>query len=116
MTHGEAAAHAIDKLVALYTNPETWTQGRYAKDDAGHEVKILDPTAVCWCVWGGLGKVGGSYGSAAKWYVNEVAHTRGYSSAINFNDVAERTLPQVLGLLADAKTLALSSPLGARSL
>ena len=42
---------------ALLTSPETWIQGNIATDAMSNSVYPGDPTAVCFCLSGALGKV-----------------------------------------------------------
>jgi hypothetical protein len=42
---------------ALIQDPAHWTQGSFARDEHGHDVDALAPTAQCFCAYGAIVKV-----------------------------------------------------------
>lgn len=52
---------------ALISDEKNWTQGAYARDTIGREVRVLGPEAMCFCALGALEKImlGGAMWSAS---------------------------------------------------
>ena len=46
----------IDQARALIATPWTWTQGEFARDEAGTPVSWRSPQAVQFCLWGALNR------------------------------------------------------------
>lgn len=44
-------------LTELFEDKSRWTQGTMARDTNGKMLPSEDPSAVCWCLLGGLDKV-----------------------------------------------------------
>lgn len=54
-------AKAKSDLVALrelLSDPSRWTTGRHARDINGNTVIPTSPSALCWCLMGGMHKIG----------------------------------------------------------
>lgn len=45
--------------LAIISNPETFTQGTYARDETGDTVPPASRSAVCWCSMGAIAKIAG---------------------------------------------------------
>jgi hypothetical protein len=43
----------------LIGDEKRWTQGEFARNDAGEVISINDPTATCFCLLGAFRRVGG---------------------------------------------------------
>ena len=52
----EVKAVVADIAREIRANPAAWTQGRPARDSAGHYVEPKHPAAVCWCLDGHIEK------------------------------------------------------------
>lgn len=75
----------LDALDALFSGPEKWTKGTWARDADGQGVWSGDPTAICWCLSGAINKIGCGRPQAAA-NLREVIEGNGYITAINDDD------------------------------
>lgn len=94
--------HHLDTMISLIKRG--WTQGAFARDDAGNSVHVSAPFACEWCLMGaamnacnGLSpfKVGGFYG-----FIEDALPGIGI---VTFNDTTGRTQQEVLTFLEDFK-------------
>ena len=76
----------------LITPEAAWTKGWYARDGAGNNVYASDDGAVCWCMWGAIGKVEGKR-YADDWAWTLFRRVLGFSP-VGYND--SRTHQEVL--------------------
>ena len=67
-------------LQDLFTSPDKWTQGAYARDASGYSVSPISRRAVAWCLNGALAKCYGDYDNG---------HTRYYEVATRIKQAIE---------------------------
>ena len=70
----------VERIEALFSDPEKFTQGAWARDEEGVEAESYSGAAVCWCVEG------------AAMYLDPTIKARGWSGVMN--DVAEAILEE----------------------
>lgn len=51
------AEKIVTGMLELFSEPEAWTKGEYARDANGGAVMITSENAVCWCLVGGMSLV-----------------------------------------------------------
>ena len=54
-------AHPVERQIVqrarvLIANPQTWSQGEFARDSVGEPVSWRSPKAVQFCIWGALNR------------------------------------------------------------
>lgn len=54
------ASTVLKKAKALISNPESWTQGAFARDKRGRNVECLSYEACCWCAIGSVLRISDS--------------------------------------------------------
>lgn len=42
----------MGRMKELFSKPNTWTQGAFARDPSGNALFWADPAASCWCFFG----------------------------------------------------------------
>ncbi len=101
----------VCRAAAELLEPEgRWTQDAYARDSRGSSaVERLSPTAVCWCIAGGIdrsiGAIGTVAGLEARKLVARVLNlSAGYGAAL-WNDTPGRTQAEVVAVLRRAAEL-----------
>ncbi len=76
-----------------------WTQGTFARDVRGRSVDFTDPTAVSFCIEGGVAKIAKAHGIRTI-AMHDVIHKELGSRYIpSWNDARNRKLEEVLGLI-----------------
>jgi hypothetical protein len=99
------AAHGIlADLAEFLSPPERWTQKAIARNLDGVPVRFDDPSAKCWCLFGGLQKVAEpSEARTLAWrMLNTVSDKRYQQFALVGNDL--HTHGEVLEMIAEAAT------------
>lgn len=92
-----AALRAVKKLVE---RPEAWTKGAIARDAEGVEVNETDRSAVCWCLFGAIGRVAWREEEEVSRYLCRAGSSGpGPGEITLWNDAPERTHADVLALL-----------------
>lgn len=94
---------ALDRVIKLLSDPDNWTTGASARDEADARVSVGNPNAVSWCLLGAISKEGG-YGfnrDALMNLVSEIIQEQHdgeeYYSVASFND--HHTHEEVMNVL-----------------
>lgn len=84
-------------MAELFSDPDRHTKKSTARDATGVNVNSCDPTAVCWCLLGGIWKVYGSQRTYSLVKQLEAATLRKYGlpSFIQWQDLPETTAEDV---------------------
>jgi hypothetical protein len=89
----------------LLSDPTRWAKGYYAYTADGQQTSPVTPEAACFCVWGALDKVTGTFfgpdAFAAGMYLGNQL-PEGWPSLANFNDAEETTHADLLALFDKA--------------
>lgn len=75
-----------------------WSQGAFARSQAGEPVAILAPEACCFCAYGALYAVAERRGYTAWQALGDVLGMRKIDSILTWNDAPGRTQADVLAL------------------
>ena len=99
-------------LKELFSSRERWTQGAYARNHEGGEVDWEDPSAVCWCLMGGLNicyppGLDGNYTDESRKAFSRIhsyfaAQDMYVDSFVAWQDSHERTFEDILELVEGA--------------
>ena len=102
----------IDETIEMFHN-DKWTQGIFARDEAGNSMNVEDPRAVSFCLAGGLQraskKVTGLGNPLTVDVINAVTETvevhthKIYQSLGPWNDSKTRTVEEVIAVLESTK-------------
>jgi hypothetical protein len=83
-------------VLALYSGPEKWTQGAYARDRNGNPKSPESEEAYSWCLSGAACRV-------SKNWVDILSFLRSFTCVIGeWNDAPERSFEDVTALLDKA--------------
>lgn len=99
----------VDILMAareLISTPATWTQGTNARTALGSSVPYDHPTAVCFCLYGAVCRVGSAdeVGDAWEYLESLIEQGGAFETVSEFNDCSAHS--DVLHLIDDAIDLA----------
>ena len=88
---------ALIAVRELLTDPKHWTQGFYARDEAGGLMDPKDSRAACWCLLGACRKVADTYDNSERLgiFLSGVQD----ESIVSFNDHPLTKHEDVLNLL-----------------
>jgi len=68
----------------LLTDPAKWTQGAFARDASGYQVKSGSPVAVAWCAVGALIRSGSPFDRSIR-FLND-AGPKAFEGVPDYND------------------------------
>lgn len=99
----------LDKLNALFSGPEKWIQGSFAKTKSGKPVGSNEDSACCWCIAGGVNRI--TYQKNEEYAEMRAAlsetiggnYALGTSTYVAWNEKPERTFADIKKLIADTK-------------
>ncbi len=80
----------------LITDPAKWTQGEYARDADGNEVKAWSEDATCFCAYGAIQRVTEHEDSEADFFLRKAGMSKFGINVIDLNDT--HTHAEVLAL------------------
>ena len=94
-----ALRDALDRLDALFSGPERWTKGQFARSADGLPCPFDSPKAACWCIEGGILWVcgGGANPLAREMAALLACHLAGWQ------DAPERAFADIKRLIAAAR-------------
>ncbi len=80
----------------LITDPAKWTQGEYARDADGNEVRAWSEDAACFCAYGAIQRVTGVEDNEADFFLMRACTKKFEVEVIHLNDT--HTHAEVLAL------------------
>jgi hypothetical protein len=98
---------SLEKLKKLFSNPEHWTKGCFARDSTGWSSASIQ-SGVCWCLVGGISKVSDNHGEYRQIRDRLLLALKGSNynddsgPLIEWNDLPERKHSEVIALIDKA--------------
>jgi hypothetical protein len=85
---------------AILTEPTSWTQGVYARDENGESIEPYEDEATCFCLWGALKAAASRFPTSVHWGAQlAVYNSIEIGDIPSFNDAAGTTHADVLNVL-----------------
>ena len=92
------------KVIKLLYKSKNWTQGTFAKDEAGNPCNPFSKAATCFCLLGAFNKCykeDPDYEAKLNKLYEDLKEKTGFTSVVDWNDSKKRTFKEVKALLKE---------------